>query len=140
MNEKIERHLERLEQAKRQRGVLRGTALIALSGVPEVEHLLEFLTDALAAKAGEYPPAPDPVRLGEAVGTAKLRAVGGELRHLVQFLGGVAGEPNATEVPSPSAADRRWAEAQRREILRLAVRFERRLGRAPKRNGGEGDR
>lgn len=132
MNEKVERHLERKELEKRRRGVLRGTALIDISEAPEVGRLLEILSEALLAKVGEYPPAPDPERLGEPVGRAKLRAVGGELRHLVQFVDDVAAERDPSEGQALlSAADRKWAELQRRDILRMAVRFERRLGAAP---------
>ncbi len=135
VNEKIEKHLERLETTRRRLGLLRETALLQFRRVPNVHRIVQYVTDALLKEAGEHPP--DAQLLGESVGLAKVRAAGGELRHILEFLGEAADPLRFLNLPEGSEldlADRRlckWVEGQRREVMRLAVRFERRVGPAP---------
>ncbi len=137
MNKKVADHLERKTREERRRGLLRETVLVSLPQDPGVQRVLEYVSQCLLDQASESPP--DPGCFGETLGRAKLRAAGAELRHLVVFVGDVANEDDPAQSQGLSASERRWAEAQRREILRLAVRFERRLGRAPERYDGQSD-
>ena len=101
-----------------------------------MRQFLEYLAETLVRAAG---PA-DPRRLREPVHRAEVRAAGDELRHLQELLGetvrrmrwreGVQKEKGEPVDP----AERRfcdWLEEQRREIMRLAVRFERKVGPPP---------
>ncbi len=130
IKEKIKKNLEKMETTRQRAGLLRETALLRLRWVPNVRKIIEYFVEALFQGAGEPPL--DPRRLGESVPRAKLRAIGRELRHLQNFAAEVADEPRLGETLDP--ADRRlceWAAEERREIMRLAVRFERRVGPAP---------
>ncbi len=135
MNKKIEKHLERVETTRRRLGLLRETALLQFRRIPNARRVIGYLADALLNEAGEHPP--DAQLLGESVGLAKVRAAGGELRHILEFLGEAADPLRFLNLPEGSKldlADRRlckWVEGQRREVMRLAVRFERRVGSAP---------
>ncbi len=135
MNEKIEKHLDRLEKTRRRLGLLRETALLQFRRIPNVRRIIQYVADALLQEAGEHPP--DAALLGESVVRAKLRAAGEELRHQQEFLGAVADLPRWLESVAGfelDPADRelcQWAAEQRREVMRLAVRFERRVGPAP---------
>ncbi len=135
MNEKIEKHLERLERKRHRLGLLRETALLQFRRIPNVRRIIQYVADALLKEAGEHPP--DAELLGESVGRAKVRAAGEELRHILEFLGKAA-DPvrflNLRAGEQPGPADRllcKWVEGQRREVMRLVVRFERRVGPAP---------
>jgi len=136
IKEKIERQLEKMAETKKRLGLLRETALLTFGWVPNLRKVVEYVAVALWKEAGARPL--DPERLGESVIRAKLRAVGRELRHLQGFVGEVAEEPrqvDSVEGATLDPADRRlceWAEEQRREVMKLAVRFERRVGPAPK--------
>ncbi|MEP7008892.1 MAG: hypothetical protein ABJC13_01070 [Acidobacteriota bacterium] len=137
MNEKVEKHLERLEEATRRRiGLLRETVLLRFQRIPHIRAVLEFVTEALVREAG---PA-DPSLLGESVERSEIRAVGGEFRHHQEVLGEAArrlrwrGEARAKTGARRDPADLRlaeWVEEQRREVMRLAVRFERKMGPPP---------
>ena len=121
------------EKARRRSGLLRETALLKFRWVPNIRKLVQYFTDALYVGAGAQPL--DPKLLGESIRWAKLRAVGYELRHLQDVVEEAATE-SRTEDPQATidSVDRRlseWAAEQRREIMRLAVRFERRVGPAP---------
>ncbi len=135
MNEKIEKHLERMEQTRRRLGLLRETALLQFRRIPNVRRIIQYVADALLKEAGEHPP--DAEVLGESVGRAKVRAAGEELRHILEFLGEASDPLRFLNLPEGSEldpADRRlckWVEGQRREVMRLAVRFERRARSAP---------
>ncbi len=135
MNKKIEKHLERLEKTRQRLGLLRETALLQFRRIPNVRRIVQYVADALLKEAGEHPP--DAQLLGESVGLAKVRAAGGELRHILEFLAEASDPPRFLNLPEgaePDPADRRlckWVEGQRREVMRLAVRFERRVGPAP---------
>jgi hypothetical protein len=135
IKEKIEQQLEKMTRAKRRFGLLRETALLAFGWVPNIRKTLEYVAEALYKGAGAQ--ALDPRFLGESIIRAKLRAVGVELRHLQEWLGEVVDVlrwQDSLAEPALSPADRRlceWAEEQRREVMRLAVRFERRVGPAP---------
>jgi len=139
IKEKIEKQLEKMERARSRAGLLRETALLRLRWVPNVRKIIEYFAEALFKGAGSQPL--DPKLLGESVTRAKLRAMGRELRHLQGFAEEVADEPrqaDSVEGATLDPADHRlceWAAEQRREIMRLAVRFERRLGPAPKKDG-----
>ena len=67
-----------------------------------------------------------------------MRAMGRELRHLQDFAEEMADEPqraDGAEGVALDPADRRlreWVAKERREIMRLALRFERRVGPAPR--------
>ncbi len=132
IQETIEKELDKMEKARRRGGLLRETALLRFRWVPNIRKIVEYVVEALYKGAGEQPL--DPKRLGESVRRAKLRAVGRELRHLQDFVEEVAAEPqpaDSAEGATLDPADRRlceWAAEQRREIMRLAVRFERRVG------------
>ena len=135
MNKKVEAHLKRKRERLERRGLLRETVLLDLSPVPSVQRLLAFVAEGLLQEVAEN--RPDAKRLGESVRQARLRMVGKELRHLVEYVGMAAGEDDP-EGDAGDAADRRlgrWAVAQQRELLRLAVRFERRLGVPPEVKG-----
>ncbi len=135
MNKKIEKHLERLEKTRRRLGLLRETALLQFRRIPNVPRIIQYVADALLKEAGEHPP--DAQLLGESVGLAKVRAVGAELRHILEFLGEASDPMRFLNLPEGSKldpADRRlctWVAEQRRDVMRLAVRFERRVGPAP---------
>ncbi len=135
MNKKVEKHLERLETTRRRLGLLRETALLQFRRIPRVRRIVQYVTDALLKEAGEHPL--DAQLLGESVGLAKVRAAGAELRHILEFLSEAADPLRFLNVPEGSKldpADRRlckWVEGQRRDVMRLAVRFERRVGPAP---------
>jgi hypothetical protein len=135
IKEKIKEHLKKMTKARQQAGLLRETALLRLRWVPNVRKIIEYFAEALFKGAGAQPL--DPKLLGESVTRAKLRAMGRELRHLQDFAEEVADEPrqaDSAEGATIDPADRRlceWAAKQRREIMRLAVRFERRVGPAP---------
>ncbi len=135
MNETIEKHLERREKTRRRLGLLRETALLQFRRIPNVRRIIQYVADALLKKAGEFPP--DAELLGESVGRAKVRVAGEELRHILEFLGEAADPVRFLNLPAgaqPDPADRllcKWVEGQRREVMRLAVRFERRAGAAP---------
>ncbi|HEV7672169.1 MAG TPA: hypothetical protein VGS22_26935 [Thermoanaerobaculia bacterium] len=143
IKEKIKKHLREMEKARRRAGLLRETALLRLLWVPNVRKIIEYFADALFKGAGAQPL--DPKRLGESVARAKLRAMGRELRHLQDFAEEVADEPrqvDSVEGATIDPVDRRlceWAAEQRRDIMRLAVRFERRVGPAPGAEEGEPD-
>ncbi len=135
IKEKIGKHLDKMAEARRRGGLLRETALLRLRWVPNIRKIIEYVAEALFQGAGAQPL--DPNLLGESVTRAKVRAMGRELRHLQDFAEEVADEPQragaAKEAPL-DPADRRlceWVEEQRREIMKLAVRFERRVGPAP---------
>jgi hypothetical protein len=135
IKEKIEQQLEKMVEARNRFGLLRETALLAFGWVPNIRKGIEYVAEALWKGAGAQPL--DPSLLGESVIRAKLRAVGRELRHLQDWLAEVAHVLRWQDSLAESAlspADRRlceWAEEQRREVMRLAVRFERRVGPAP---------
>ncbi|HXU31917.1 MAG TPA: hypothetical protein VN851_15195 [Thermoanaerobaculia bacterium] len=135
IKERIEKHLAKMTKARQRAGLLRETALLRLQRVPNVRKIMEYFADALFQGAGAQPL--DPKLLGESVPRAKLRAIGRELRHLQDFAEEVADLPrqeDSGEGATLEPADRRlceWAAAQGRDIMRLAVRFERRVGRAP---------
>jgi len=135
IKEKIEKQLEKMTKARRRLGLLRETALLRFRWVPNIRKILEYVAETLLEGAGAKPL--DPKLLGESVTRAKLRAMGRELRHLQDFAEEVADEPrrvDSVEGATLDPADRRlceWAAEQRREIMRLAVRFERRVGPAP---------
>ncbi len=135
IKEAIEKELEKLEKARRRGGLLRETALLRFRWVPNIRKIVEYVAEALFKGAGAQPL--DPQRLGESIRRAKLRAVGRELRHLQDVVEEVAVEPSPADLGDGAPldpAERRlceWAEEQRREIMRLAVRFERRIGPAP---------
>ncbi len=135
IKETIEKELDKMEKARRRGGLLRETALLRFRWVPNIRKIVEYVVEALYKGAGEQPL--DPKRLGESIRRAKLRAVGRELRHLQDVVEEVAVEPSLVDLGSGAPldpADRRlseWAEEQRREIMRLAVRFERRVGPLP---------
>ncbi len=134
MNEKIEKHLVRLEKSRQRLGLLRETALLQFRRLPNVRRIVQYVADELLNEAGEHPP--DAQLLGESVGLAKVRAAGGELRHILEFLGEASDPLRFLNLPEGSKldpADRRlckWVEGQRRDVMRLAVRFERRAGPA----------
>jgi len=135
IKEKIKKQLEKMEKARHRAGLLRETALLKLHRVPNVRKIMEYFADSLFKATGEQPL--DPKRLGESVARAKLRAMGRELRHLQDCAEEVADLPrqaDSGEAAPLDPADRRlceWAAEQRREIMRLAVRFERRVGPEP---------
>lgn len=135
IKETIEKQLKKLTQAHQRTGLLRETALLRFRWVPNIRKILEHVAEALLKGVSEQPL--DPKVLGESVTRAKLRAIGRELRHLQDFADEVADPPqrvDAAEGATLDPADHRlckWAEEQRREITRLAVRFERRLGPTP---------
>ncbi len=137
MNEKIEKHLVRIEKARRRSGPLRETVILSLRGIPHIRRIIEFFLEGLRREA----PPPDPRQLGESTYRAEVRAAAAELHHVPDFLAESARRLLAREGVEGAAidpADRRlckWVEEQRREVLRLAVRFERRVGPAPE--GGE---
>ncbi len=141
MSKKIEKYLEREAKAKRRRSALRETVLLRFQQIPYLRKLLEFVADLLAREAGTPP---DPQVLGESVVRAEVRAAAAELRHLQEFLAEVANrlkwlEGNKHKPLDP--ADRRlceFAEEQRREIMRRAARYERRVGPAPVRRSDTG--
>lgn len=132
----IDKELVKMDKARQRGGLLRETALLKFRWVPNIRKLIQYFAEALYRGAGAQPL--EPKLLGESVKRAMVRAVGEELRHLQEFLEEVASEPgpgDANEDAAFDPADRRlckWAEEQRREIMRLAVRFERRVGPAPK--------
>ncbi len=135
IKEAIDQELVKMNKARQRGGLLRETALLKFRWVPNIRKIIQYVAEALYRGAGAQPL--DPELLGESVKRAKVRAVGEELRHLQDFLEEVAepapvgGEEGAASDP----ADRRlskWAEEQRREIMRLAVRVERRVGPTPK--------
>jgi hypothetical protein len=136
IKKKIAKQMERMAKAKKRLGLLRETALLKFSWVPSIRRGIEYVTEALWKGAAEQPL--DPRLLGESINRAKLRAVGRELRHLQGFLEEVAPEPRQGDLVEGATNDRtdrrdcEWAAEQRREIMRLAVRFERRVGPAPK--------
>jgi hypothetical protein len=138
IKEKIEQQLEKMTKAKQRLGLLRETALLTFGWVPNIRKIVQYVAEGLHKAAGAQPL--DPSLLGESVIRAKLRAVGRELRHLQDWLGEVAHEPrqaDSVEGATLDPADRRlceWAADERREIMRLAVRFERRVGPAPKKD------
>ncbi len=137
MNEKIEKHVGRLAKATRRRiGLLRETVLLRFQRIPHIRQTLEYVADLLVREAG---PA-DPSLLGESVERAEVRAVAAELRHHQEVLGEAAhrlrrrNDARASSGAKGDSADRRfaeWVEEQRREVMRLAVRFERRVGPEP---------
>jgi hypothetical protein len=135
IKEKIEQHLEKMTKARQRLGLLRETALLTFGWVPNIRKIVEYVAEGLHKAAGALPL--DPRLLGESVTRAKLRAIGRELRHLQDFAGEVADGPrqaDSVEGATIDPADRRlceWAADQRRELMRLAVRFERRVGPAP---------
>jgi hypothetical protein len=135
IKETIEKELEKQEKARRRSGLLRETTLLKFRWVPNIRKALTYFAETLLGGAGAKPL--EAKLLGESVTRAKLRAMGRELRHLQDCAEEVADEPrraNSVEGAPLDPADRRlceWAEEQRREIMRLAVRFERRLGPAP---------
>ncbi|HEV7669937.1 MAG TPA: hypothetical protein VGS22_15550 [Thermoanaerobaculia bacterium] len=134
IKEKIEKQLEKMTKARKRLGLLRETALLAFGWVPNIRKTLEYVAEGLHKAAGAQPL--DASILGESVTRAKLRAIGRELRHLQDFAGEVADEPRQVDAVEGALdpADRRlceWAAEERREIMRLAVRFERRVGPAP---------
>jgi hypothetical protein len=139
IKKKIEKQLEKMAKAKKRLGLLRETALLTFGWVPNIRKTLEYVAEGLYKAAGALPL--DASLLGESVTRAKLRAMGRELRHLQDFAGEVTAElrqADSVEGATLDPADRRlceWAEEQRREIMRLAVRFERRVGPAPKVQG-----
>ncbi len=141
IKETIEKHLEKMTKARQRAGLLRETALLRLRWVPNVRKIIEYFADAPFQGAGAQPL--NPKLLGESVARAKLRAMGRELRHLQAFAEEVADEPrqvDSVEGATIDPVDRRlceWAAEQRREIMRLAVRFERRVGPAPDQGSGE---
>ncbi|HEV7671540.1 MAG TPA: hypothetical protein VGS22_23725 [Thermoanaerobaculia bacterium] len=136
IKEKIEKQLEKMARAKKRLGLLRETALLAFGWVPNIRKTLEYVAEGLHKAVGAQPL--DAKLLGESVTRAKLRAMGREFRHLQDFAGEVADEPrhvDSVEGATLDPADRRlceWVAEERREIMRLAVRFERRVGPAPK--------
>ena len=135
IKEKIGKQLDKRAEAERRGGLLRETSLLKFAWVPNIRKILGYVAEALFAGAGARPL--NAQVLGESVVRAKVRAMGRELRHLEDCAKEVADEPrqaDSAEVPTLALADRRlcaWAEEQRREIMRLAVRFERRVGPAP---------
>ncbi len=135
IKEKIGKQLDQMANAKKRAGLLRETSLLRFAWVPNIRKILEYVAEALFAGVGAQPL--DPKLLGESVIRAKLRAMGRELRHLQDCADEVADVPRWQDSLAESAldpADRRlceWAAEQRREIMRLAVRFERRVGPAP---------
>ena len=136
IKEKIGRRLDKKAEAERRGGLFRETSLLQFAWVPNVRKILAYVAEALFHGAGARPL--DAQVLGESVVRAKLRAMGRELRHLESCAKEVADEPRQADsekgAPPLDAADRRlckWVEEQRREIVRLAVRFERRVGPAP---------
>ncbi|MEP7012089.1 MAG: hypothetical protein ABJC13_17330 [Acidobacteriota bacterium] len=142
MNEKIEKHVEKLEKAAHSRlWPLRETVMLRLRQIPHILRIVEWVTKGLVSAAGAPP---DPQLLGESVVRAEVRAAGVELRHLQEHLSRVALRLKGLEDAQGATlepADRRLCEfalAQRREMMRLAVRFERRVGPAPER--GQEDR
>ena len=140
IKEKIGKQLDKRAEAERRGGLLRETSLLKFAWVPNIRKILGYVAEALFAGAGAKPL--DAQVLGESVVRAKLRAMGRELRHLEECAKEVANEPSKADsaggAPTLDAADRRlcaWVEEQRRQILRLAVRFERRVGPPPKEAG-----
>ncbi len=137
MNEKIEKHLERIEKTRRRSGPLRETVALGLRGIPHIRRIIEFFVEGLKREA----PPPDPRQLGESTYRAEVRAAAADLRYLPDFLAESTRRLVAREEVEGATidpADRRlsrWVEEQRREVMRLAVRFERRVGPAPE--GGE---
>ncbi len=127
IKETIEKQLEKMEKTRKRAGLLRETGMLRFRWVPNFRKILEYVAEGLFEGAGAQPL--DPKLLGESIRRARLRAVGYELRHLQDVV-----EEVADEEAMPDSSDRRlckWAEEQRREIMRLAVRFERRVGPAP---------
>ena len=135
IKEKIGKQLDKRAEAERRGGLLRETSLLKFAWVPNIRKILGYVAEALFAGAGARPL--NAQVLGESVVRAKLRAMGRELRHLELCAKEVADESRhsaSTDAPTLDLADRRlcaWAEEQRREIMRLAVRFERRVRPAP---------
>lgn len=135
IQETIEKELNKLERARRRSGLLRETALLKFRWIPNIRKAVQYFAEALYSAAGSLPL--DPKLLGESVVRAKLRAMGEELRHLEECAEEVMDLLKWQDTLAASAldpADRRlceWTEEQRREILKLAVRFERRVGSAP---------
>lgn len=134
IQEKIGKRLHKMAEAHRRGGLLRETALLKFRWVPNIRKILEYVAEALFAGAGAQPL--DPSLLGESVVRAKLRAAGAELRHIQDWVGEVSTEPRRAGADGEALdpADRQlceWAAEQRREVMRLAVRFERRVGPAP---------
>ena len=140
IKEKIGKQLDKMADAKKRAGLLRETSLLKFAWVPNIRKILEYVAEALFAGAGAQPLSSK--RLGESVTRAQLRAVGRELRHIQDFVEEIADKPrraDSVEGAVLDPADRRlceWAEEQRREVMRLAVRFERRVGPAPENAGG----
>ncbi len=133
MNEKIEKHLDKLEKARRRSGPFRETVMLSLRGIPHIRRIIEFFVEGLRREA----PPVGPRQLGESTYRAEVRAAGVDLRHIPEFLAEATRRQLAREGVEGTTidpADRRlcaWVEEQRREVMRLAVRFERRLGPAP---------
>ncbi len=139
IKEKIGKQLDKMADAKKRGGLLRETSLLKFAWVPNIRKIIEYVAEALFQGAGAQPL--DPKILGESVTRAKVRAMGRELRHLQDFAGEVADQPqraDAAEGAALDSADRRlceWVAEERREIMRLALRFERRAGPAPGTSG-----
>lgn len=138
IKEKIDRRLDQLAEAHRRGGLLRETALLKFRWVPNIRKLVQYFAEALYQGAGAKPL--DPGLLGESVVRAKLRAAGAELRAIQDWVGEVSTEPRRAGADGAALdpADRQlceWAAEQRREVMRLAVRFERRVGPPPKEAG-----
>jgi hypothetical protein len=140
IKEKIEKELKKQEKARKRAGLLRETGLLRFRWVPNFRKILEYVAEGLFQGAGAQPL--DPKLLGESIRRAKLRAVGYELRHLQEVVEEVADDPQPEDSDSGATldpTDRRlckWAAEQRRDITRLAVRFERRVGPAPDKANG----
>ena len=138
IKEKISRNLDKKAEAERRSGLFRETSLLKFAWVPNVRKILAYVAEALFQGAGARPL--DAKVLGESVVRAKVRAMGRELRHLeacAKEVADLARWQDSLAESALDAADRRlcaWVEEQRREIMRLAVRFERRVG--PGRSAG----
>ena len=143
IKETIEKELDKREKARRRGGLLRETSLLKFAWVPNIRKILEYVAEALFKGAGAQPL--DSKVLGESVIRAKLRAVGRELRHIQDFVEEIADKPrlaDSVEGAVLDPADRRlceWAAEERREIMKLAVRFERRVGPSPDTAGSAAD-
>ncbi len=135
IKETIEKELEKQAGARRRTGLLRETALLRFLRIPHIRRVLEFVAETLFRGVSEQPI--EPRTLGESASRAMLRAIGRELRHLQDCADEVADGPRQADTLEGAPldpADRRlceWAAEQRREIMRLAVRFERRVGPVP---------
>ncbi len=139
IKEKIGKQLDKMAEAQKRSGLLRETSLLKFAWVPNIRKIIEYVAEALFAGAGAQPL--HSKILGESVTRAKIRAVGRELRHIQDFVEEIADKArlaDSVEGAVLDPADRRlceWVEEQRRDIMKLAVRFERRVGPAPDKAG-----